>query len=119
MGGVEGLYGIQKFVVAFLMIIFFAPLKRQDFGIGVLKQFGTTWQLPSFFLSFSKITPPYSTYSTSIWQRSGISVCISGLFHRDIFIIIEVYQGHNNGHALLKNNNKFGTKAYNKYIIYI
>ena len=70
-----------------------------------------------FFLSLSKITPPYSTYSTSIWQRSGIS--ISGLFHRDIFIIIEVYQGHNNGHALFKNNNKLGTKAYNKYIIYL
>ena len=53
MGGEEGLYGIQKFVVAFLMIIFFAPLKWQDFGIGGTE---TIWhnlataQFLSFFL---------------------------------------------------------------------
>ena len=77
MGGVEGLYGIQKFVVAFLMIIFFAPLKRQDFGIGVLKQFGTTWQLPSFFyLSQKSLQPTLQLHTVRLFGNVAVSVYI-------------------------------------------
>ena len=57
MGGVEGLYGIQKFVVAFLMIIFFAP-KVGNFKKARFWNWGTetiwhnlaTAQFFSFFL---------------------------------------------------------------------
>ena len=47
-------------------------IKRWNFGIGVLKQFGTTWQ-ESIFVLF-KITPPYNTASASLICNVAVTV---------------------------------------------
>ena len=44
-------------------------ITKRNFGIGVLKQFGTTYECPIFSL---KINPPYWEDSESHWWRSGL-----------------------------------------------
>ena len=46
-------------------------IAKRNFGIGVLKQFGTTYECPIFSL---KINPPYWEDSESHWWRSGLYI---------------------------------------------